>query len=94
MNKLMAAAVAALVSLAALAQALNAEGEVSKIDKPHGRITLKHGGVKNLDMPPMQLVFRLRDPAVLDTLTVGDKVRFAAEKIGGDYTVTAIVKAP
>jgi len=39
-------------------------------------------------------VFRLRDPAVLDTLTVGDKVRFAAEKIGGDYTVTAIVKAP
>ena len=94
MNKLLAATVAALMSLAALAQALNAEGEVSKIDKPHGRITIKHEGVKNLDMPPMALVFRVRDPAVLDTLAVGDKVRFAAEKVGGDYTVTAIVKAP
>jgi len=94
MNKLLAATVAALMSLAALAQALNAEGEVSKIDKPHGRITIKHEGVKNLDMPPMALVFRVRDPAVLDTLAVGDKVRFAAEKVGGDYTVTAIVKVP
>ena len=94
MNKLLAAAVAALVSLAALAQSTNAVGEVGKIDKAHGRITIKHEGVRNLDMPPMQLVFRLRDPAVLDTLTVGDKVRFAAEKVGGDYTVTAIVKVP
>ena len=94
MNKLMATALAALVSLGALAQATNAVGEVGKIDKAHGRITIKHEGVKNLDMPPMALVFRVRDPAVLDTLAVGDKVRFAAEKIGGDYTVTAIVKAP
>jgi len=94
MNKLIVAALAGLLPLAALAQALNAEGEVSKIDKPHARITLKHGGVKNLDMPPMTLVFRVRDPAQLDALAVGDKVRFAAEKAGGDYTVTTIVKAP
>ena len=98
MNKLIVAALTGLLPLVALTQAMaqapNAEGEVSKIDKPHARITLKHGGVKNLDMPPMTLVFRVRDPALLDPLAVGDKVRFAAEKAGGDYTITTLVKAP
>ena len=88
------AALLALCATAAFAQTPNAEGEVSKIDKPHARLTLKHNGVKNLDMPPMALAFRVRDPAVLDTLAVGDKVRFAAEKIDGNYTLTAIVKSP
>lgn len=76
-----------------LAHAQAAEGEVRKIDKPQGRITLKHGEIKNLDMPPMTMVFRVRDPAMLEQVAVGDKVRFDAEKVGGQYTVTAIRKA-
>jgi Cu/Ag efflux protein CusF len=44
-------------------------------------------------MPQMTMVFRVRDPAVLDQVHVGDKVRFAAEKVGGQYTVTKIVPA-
>ena len=97
MNKLIARTLGALLALsavAALAQVPNADGEVSKIDKARAHVTIKHNGVKNLDMPPMALIFRVRDPAVLDTLAVGDKVRFAAEKIDGNYTLTAIVKTP
>ena len=90
MNKLVAATFAAFVSLAAFAQ--SSDGEVTKIDKPTARITLKHGGVKNLDMPPMTMAFRVNDPKLLDNFAVGDKVRFSADKLNGNYTVTAIVK--
>lgn len=75
------------------AQALT-DGEVRKIDKAQGRITLKHGEIRNMDMPPMTMVFRVKDAKVLDTLAVGDKVRFAVDKIDGQYTVTTISKAP
>ena len=57
------------------------------------RVTLRHGEIKNLEMPGMTMTFRLADPKWLDGLAVGDRVRFAADKIGGNYTVTAIVKA-
>jgi len=94
MNKLIVFAATALVSLAALAQPASADGEVTKVDKAAARITLKHGGIKSLDMPPMTMAFRVADPKVLDSVSVGDKVRFAADKVGGSYTVTTLVKAP
>ena len=92
LNKLFAFAATALIGVAAFGQA--ADGEVTKIDKPAVRVTIKHNGVKSLDMPAMSMAFKVADPKLLDTLAVGDKVRFAAEKVGGDYTVTAIVKVP
>lgn len=66
------------------------DAEVRKVDKDAGKITLKHGEIKNLDMPPMTMVFRLKDAALLDQLKVGDKIRFQAEKIEGSYTVTKV----
>mgnify|MGYP001765676186 CR=1 FL=1 len=85
---------AALATATALwAQAPNADGEVTKIDKAAGKLTLRHGEIKNLDMPPMTMVFRVADAKLLDDLAVGDRVRFAADKVGGSYTVTAIAKA-
>jgi Cu/Ag efflux protein CusF len=90
---LSAAALAVLACGAALAQTL-ADGEVRKIDKAKGRITLKHGEIKHMDMPPMTMVFHVKDPKSLEALAVGDKVRFAVDKIDGQYTVTAISKAP
>jgi Cu(I)/Ag(I) efflux system periplasmic protein CusF len=78
----------------ALAQGTMTDGEVRKIDAAGGRITLQHGEIKNLDMPPMTMVFRVKDAAMLGKVQVGDRVRFTAEKIGGNYTVTAISKAP
>ena len=94
MNKLVAAVLAAFVSTAALAQAAANGGEVTKIDKAGARITLKHSGIKNLDMPPMTMAFKVSDGKLLDSVAVGDKVRFAADKIDGTYTLTAIAKTP
>lgn len=70
-----------------------AEAEVRKVDKEGGKITLKHGPIPNLDMPPMSMVFRAKDPAMLGTVKAGDKIRFKAEKIQGAYTVTEIQPA-
>jgi Cu(I)/Ag(I) efflux system periplasmic protein CusF len=64
------------------------EGEVKKIDKDAGKITLKHGPIPNLEMPGMTMVFRAKDPSALDKLKVGDIVKFKAEKIDGNITVT------
>lgn len=71
-----------------------ADGEVRKVDKGAGKITIRHGPLANLAMPPMTMVFRVADPAMLDRVKAGDRVRFAADKIGGQYTVTAIEPAP
>lgn len=92
--KSLATLFAALVASTALwAQTPNADGEITKIDKAAGKLTLRHGEIKNLDMPPMTMVFRVADARLLDGVAVGDRVRFAADKVGGSYTVTALVKA-
>ena len=78
----------------ALAQAPMANGEVTKLDKANARITLKHGEIKSLDMPPMTMAYRVRSPHLLAGVAVGDRVRFTAERIDGNYTVTALSKAP
>jgi len=68
-------------------------GEVRRIDKSAGRITLRHDEIKNLEMPPMTMVFQVSDAALLDKVQVGGKVRFKAEKVGAAYVVTAIESA-
>ena len=67
---------------------------MTKVDKAAGRVEIRHGEIKALDMPPMRMVFRVREPRLLEGLAVGDKVRFTAEKVEGQFTVTAISKAP
>jgi len=71
-----------------------AEGVVRKIDLANGKITLKHGAIVNLDMPPMTMVFRVQPPDLLNTVKAGDKVRFHAEQRDGGLTVTAIESMP
>lgn len=66
------------------------DGEVRKVDMENKKITLKHGEIKNLGMPGMTMVFRVRDPAMLDTIKQGDKVKFKAEKANGALVVTEI----
>jgi Cu(I)/Ag(I) efflux system periplasmic protein CusF len=88
-------AAAALMAGATLAIASShlTDGEVRKVDKAAGKITLKHGEIKNLEMPGMTMVFQVKDTALLDTLQPGDKVRFAVEKVGTAYVVTTIEPA-
>lgn len=69
------------------------EAEVRKVDKENKKITLKHGAIKNLDMPPMTMVFGVSDPKLLDKIQAGDKVRFTATGDGGKMTVTELQPA-
>ena len=69
------------------------EGEVRKIDKDNKKITLKHGTIKNLDMPGMTMVFQVREASLLDNLEVGNKVKFNAENLNGAIVVTALEPA-
>ncbi|HLL10959.1 MAG TPA: copper-binding protein [Rubrivivax sp.] len=100
MKKWLLAAAAALASVAllksgmALAQGVSTPGEVTKIDKDSGKVTLKHSEIKSLDMPAMTMAYRVRDPKLLETVAVGDRVRFVAERVDGQYTVTSLSKGP
>ena len=67
-----------------------ADGEVRKVDMEYKKITIKHGEIKNLDMPGMTMVFGVKDAALLDKIKAGDKVKFSAEKSGGAIVVTNI----
>ena len=69
------------------------EGEIRKVDMDNKKITIKHGEIKNLDMPGMTMVFQVKDPAMLDKIKAGDKVLFSAEKASGAIVVTDIQPA-
>jgi len=69
------------------------EAEVRKVDLAARKITLKHDEIKNLEMPPMTMVFQVPDPALLGGIKVGDKVRFTADKVNGAYTVLTLQPA-
>lgn len=94
MTRKIAAALLALVFAApALGQSALSDGEVRKVDKDAKKITIKHGPLANLDMPPMTMVFQVKEPAMLDQVKAGDKIKFQAEKVGGAFTVTKIEPA-
>jgi len=75
-----------------LAQPVPTNGDVTKVDQAAGKITLRHGPIKNLDMDSMTMVFRVADPAWLKTIKPGDRVKFEAERVNGQITVTSIAK--
>ena len=70
-----------------------AAGEVLKVDKATKKITLKHGPIKSLDMPPMTMVFHAGEPAMIENVKAGDKVQFRASHEGGKYTVIELQPA-
>ena len=75
------------------AAAPQSEGEVRKVDKEQGKVTLRHGPIENLGMPAMTMVFKVADPRLLDGIKEGSKVKFAADRVNGAITVTAIEAA-
>ena len=67
-------------------------GEVKKVDKGAGKITIKHGPLGNIGMDAMTMVFRVKDPAMLEQVNAGDRIRFIAEQPNGQLTVTQMEK--
>jgi Cu(I)/Ag(I) efflux system periplasmic protein CusF len=67
-----------------------ADAEIRKIDLENKKVTLKHGEIKNLDMPGMTMVFQVKDAAMLEKVKAGDKVKFTADKVNGAFTVLTI----
>jgi Cu/Ag efflux protein CusF len=76
-----------------IASSSMSSGEVKKIDKDAGKVSIKHGPLKNLEMPAMTMVFRVKDAAMLDQFKPGDQINFLAEKVNGSLTVTKIESA-
>jgi Cu/Ag efflux protein CusF len=83
----------ALLLLALPAAAQSVSGTVTKVDEPQGKLTINHGAIKNLDMDAMTMVFRAGDPAMLKGLKAGTKIRFDADRVNGQITVTKLQKA-
>lgn len=83
----------AALAASATTKAALTDGEVRKVDKEAGKITIRHGAITNLDMPAMTMVFQVRDASVLDSVKAGDKIRFAADKTGGVFIATRIEQA-
>jgi Cu(I)/Ag(I) efflux system protein CusF len=93
MRKLVLAILIAAAPIVATAQEM-IEGQVTKIDESAGKITLRHGPIKKLEMDEgMTMVFKAQDPAMLKSVKVGDKVKFDADRVNGQFTVTKIQKA-
>ena len=74
-------------------QSVLSDGEVRRVDKDAKKITVRHGPLSNLDMPAMTMVFQVKDPAMLDQVKAGDKIKFQAEKVGGAFMITRIEPA-
>jgi Cu(I)/Ag(I) efflux system periplasmic protein CusF len=68
-------------------------GEVTKVDREARKVTIKHGPIDNLRMPPMTMVFRVKEAAMLDGLSPGAKIRFRAVEAEGGYIVTRLQAA-
>lgn len=86
-------AFASLLAVPALAQTPPlVNGTIKKVDTAQGKLTVDHGPIKNLDMDSMTMVFRAGDPDMLKTVKAGDKIKFTAERVNGQLTVTKIQK--
>jgi Cu(I)/Ag(I) efflux system protein CusF len=76
-----------------LAQAGLIDGQVVKVDASAGNITIKHGPIKKLDMDQgMTMVFHAQNPDLFKGVKAGDKIKFDADSVNGQYTVTKIEK--
>lgn len=69
------------------------EAEVRRVDSRNHKLSLRHQHIPNLDMPPMTMVFEVADPALLEGLQNGDKVRVTVDQVDGKYTVLTLEAA-
>ncbi|MFM9848068.1 MAG: copper-binding protein [Hyphomicrobiaceae bacterium] len=92
-SMIMLAALGGMAALSSVAFAQMVDGEVTKVDESAGKVTIKHGPMKKFDMEGgMTMVFRAQDPAILKQVKPGDKIKFEADKVNGQFTVMKVEK--
>ena len=91
--RLIAIVLTLILGATAWAQGAAVEGEVRKVDKAAGKVTIKHGPIPQFDMGAMTMVFRVKEPAMLDQLKAGDRINFVPDKVGGAFTVMSFEAA-
>lgn len=92
-RKIVTAMLTAIVfSASAWADSGMVKAEIIKVDRSAGKVTLKHGPIKSLDMDAMTMVFRVADPAMLDRMKAGDRIEFEADRVNGAITITRLGK--
>jgi Cu(I)/Ag(I) efflux system periplasmic protein CusF len=82
-----------VLGASAWAQGAAVDGEVRKVDKEAGKVTIKHGPIPQFEMGAMTMVFRVKEPAMLDRLKAGDRISFVPDKVGGAFTVMSFEAA-
>jgi Cu(I)/Ag(I) efflux system protein CusF len=87
------AAISLSTSTVLLAQASMVDGQVTKVNAAENKITVRHGPIKNLDMDAMTMVFRVKDPSMTKQVKTGDKIKFEADRVDGQITITKIQKS-
>jgi Cu/Ag efflux protein CusF len=92
-SMIMLSALVGLACVSTIAFAQMVDGEVTKVDASAGKITIKHGPLEKFDMDSMTMVFRANDPGMLKQVKPGDKIKFEADKVNGQFTVMKIEKA-
>jgi Cu/Ag efflux protein CusF len=83
----------AFIAFALPAAAQSVGGTVTKVDEAQGKLTINHGPIKNLDMDGMTMVFKAGDAGMLKGLKAGDKIKFDADRVNGQLTVTKLQKS-
>jgi len=98
MRKIFFAATVILLAAAAAPQpalAQTIDGQVTRVDEPAGKITIKHGPIAKFQLDEGHtMVFRAQDPAMLKQVKAGDKIKFETDRVNGQFTVTKIQKGP
>jgi Cu(I)/Ag(I) efflux system protein CusF len=90
-SMILLAALSGVAALSSVALAQMVDGEVTKVDESAGKVTIKHGPMKKFDMEGgMTMVFRAQDPAILKQVKPGDKIKFEADKVNGQFTVMKV----
>ncbi|WP_233886789.1 copper-binding protein [Paraburkholderia flagellata] len=70
------------------------DAEVKKVDATTGMVTLKHGALENVGMPPMTMAFEAKDASMVKQVHEGDKVRVRVENVNGTLTIVKLEKQP
>lgn len=67
-------------------------GTVTQVDAAAGTITINHGAIEAISWPAMTMQFTAENPAILQGVAVGDRVRFELKSAAENTVVVVVTK--